>query len=389
MRARHLFPLLVLLCTLGCGGTDTPSVPEEPDTPQEPSKPAWTTTELVFAFPESSKKRYSYCPVALQQDNGDRYVYMCANPPADPSASLYDTIIDNIYMFVEHPDGTRTTEKSVLQPGEAYDDHHVCDPSVIEGSFLMDGTTYRYAMFYTTGIHAYDYCELAVAFSNDLNADRWVKYTGGPIVRKTWDTEGDLPWSGGNCWGVGQPSAISIDKKGKVLLTYSIGDLAGTRVAWRIIDLSDMSKPDMGTQRSMLTNGLKRSDGGQDIASNLDFAVDAERDRIIMIRDVRPFPVSYPTFIPATMEVMYLSFSGFQQNVGTWKPLARITPELSGFPRNHNAGFLRDNFGYIDNYRTPTVYFTVSKQSPDVYETAEQMCCWTYDIYKTSYTSGE
>lgn len=384
--ARHIFMAIALLAAVGCSGKDDP-VPEtqDPDTQPEAVKPGWTQPQLVFAFPETQKKRYSYCPVVLQQDNGDRYVYMCANPLADPSASLQNTIIDNVYMFVEHPDGSRSEEKSVLQPGEVYDDHHVCDPSVVEGEFRMDGTVYKYAMFYTTGINKYEYCELAVAFSNDLNADKWVKYTEGPIVRKTWDSEGDLLWSGGKCWGVGQPSAISLDQKGKVLLTYSIGDLSGTRVAYRTIDMSDMSKLDMGTQRSMITNGLKQSGGNQDIASNLDFALDREHDRIIMVRDVRPFPGTYPTFIPATMEVMYLSFTGFLQNVGTWKSIGKITPELTGFPRNHNAGFLRDNFGCIADYRTPTVYFTVSKQTPDVYESPELMCCWTYDIYKTTY----
>lgn len=385
MKFKHILPLILVLATFACGKNDGPLGPDDPETPPEPASPAWTTPELVFAFPETEKKRYSYCPVVLQQENGDRYVYMCANPYADPSASLYDTIIDNVYMFTEHPDGTRTEAKSVLQPGEVYDNHHVCDPSVIEGEFKMGGTVYKYAMFYTTGIKEYDYCELAVAFSNDLTADRWVKYTDGPIVKKTWDSEGDLPWSGGNCWGVGQPSAISLDKKGKVLLTYSIGDLNGTRVAYRFIDMSDMSKLDMGTQRSMITNGLKQSNGNQDIASNLDFAVDMDHDRIIMVRDVRPFPNIYPSFIPATLEVMYISFSGFQQNVGTWKKLAQITPDLSGFPRNHNAGFVRDNFGYITDYMKPTVYYTVSKQSPDVYESANLMCCWTYDIYKTTY----
>ena len=385
MKFKHILPLILLLVAFACNRSNGPLGPDEPKTPPEPVSPAWTPPELVFAFPETEKKRYSYCPVVLQQENGDRYVFMCANPLADPAASLYNTIIDNVYMFTEHPDGTRTEAKSVLQPGETYDNHHVCDPSVIEGEFKMGGTIYNYAMFYTTGIKEYDYCELAVAFSNDLNADKWVKFTDGPIVRKTWDTEGDLPWSGGNCWGVGQPSAISLDKKGKVLLTYSIGDLSGTRVAYRIIDMSDMSKLDMGTQRSMITNGLKQSNGNQDIASNLDFAVDIERDRIIMVRDVRPFPNIYPTFIPSTLEVMYLSFSGFQQNIGTWKKLAQITPDLSGFPRNHNAGFVRDNFGYIPYYMSPTVYYTVSKQSPDVYESENLMCCWTYDIYKTTY----
>ena len=143
MKLKYIFPLIVLLVVFGCGKVDTPDEPDEPVTPPEPEKPAWTTPALAFAFPEAEKKRYSYCPVVLQQENGVRYVFMCANPYVDPSASLYDTIIDNVYMFTEHPDGTRTEAKSVLQPGEAYDDHHVCDPSVIEGEFKMNGTVYK------------------------------------------------------------------------------------------------------------------------------------------------------------------------------------------------------------------------------------------------------
>ena len=47
-------------------------------------------------------------------------------------------------------------------------------------------------------------------------------------------------------------------------------------------------------------------------------------------------------------------------------PIYRVTPDDTGYPRNHNATLLRDNFGSLENWKEPTFYFTVSKAAPDV-----------------------
>ena len=252
----------------------------------------------------------------------------------------------------------------------------------------MDGETYKYAMFYTGACEEYFYNEVGVAFSNDLNADSWVKYPN-QVVKKTWVAEGDLDWGGGLCWGCGQPSAVSLDKKGQVLLTYTIGDISGTRVVFTTLDMSDMDNFVRGAPTTMSRNGLVGLDGKPDYTCDAEFAINQEENKIVMVRPVQPHPTTYPNYIPSAQEVDYMDLDMFMSGLGTWTSLGRIDPGLSGFPRNHNAGLMRDNYGHIGDWDIPTVYFTVSKESPDVYAHEDHMCEWTYTIYKTTLEKTE
>lgn len=356
---------------------------EKDDRPQkEPQEAPLDSAVLSFAFSEA--KRYSYCPVVLEQQNGDRYMYFCGNPAVEGPHPIDEIIIDNVYLYVERPDGSSVKEKSVLRPGASgWDSHHCCDPSVIEGEFRMDGTTYKYAMFYTGSRTGRYYCELGVAFSNDLCADSWVKYPG-PLVPKTWEGDDDLPWSGGLCWGVGQPSAVSLDKKGDVLLTYSVGDLNGTRVMCCRLDMSDMDNFERSTPKTMIIRGLNGLDGKLDYCCDIDLAINQEENVAVIVRPVQPLPTVYPAYIPTTQEVDYMKLDDFLSGRGSWTPIGRIGPEMTGFQRNHNAGLLRDNFGHIRDWKTPTVYFAVSDTSPQVFPVPDRMAEWTYDIYKVT-----
>ncbi|MBQ5485983.1 MAG: sugar-binding protein, partial [Bacteroidales bacterium] len=215
---RILSLFAVLLALTACGGTD-PDVPEETI---EVTDYVFSKPSFVFGF--SGQKRYSYCPSVIANADGTSHVYFCGNPNQG-------TMVDNIYHIVENANGTHTTAVSVLQPSLSWDSHHTCDPSVIEGSFKMDGTTYKYALFFLSNPKEYYYNEIGVAFSNDLEAASWVKYPQ-QIVKKTWPDEGDQSLGGNSkSWGVGQPSAVSLDKGGRVLLVYTIGDASGTRLA--------------------------------------------------------------------------------------------------------------------------------------------------------------
>ena len=199
----------ILLCFVCACSSD--AIEEDIPVNPKPVSPSidMTTPEFVFGFVGESK--YSYCPSVLKQEDGTVHLYFCGNPN-----NLI--MVDNIYHVKINPDGTRTNAKSVLQPGVggSWDDHHTCDPSVIEGSFNWGGTNYRYAMFFLSNAYAVYYNEVGVAFSNDLEADSWVKYPT-QIARKTWSEDGDQYYgSGFKSWGVGQPSAVSLDGKGKV-----------------------------------------------------------------------------------------------------------------------------------------------------------------------------
>lgn len=328
----------------------------------------------VFGF--SGQNRYSYCPSIVDNGDGTTHVYFCGTQS--------NIFVDNIYHIQELADGTRTKEKSVLQPSLDWDSRHDCDPSVVEGDFMMDGVQYRYAMFFLSNPMEFYYNEIGVAFSNDLAADSWVKYPY-QVVKKTWTENADQYWSATNkSWGVGQPSAFSLDKKGKVLLTYTKGDIAGTGLMWRELDMSDMNNLVVGPAHDMVSKGwYMKDENTPDYGSNSDFAVNLEEDRIVMVRPVHPFDSEYPAFIASMVEVMWMPFSRFLQGEGKWTAMYRIGGKDSGFPRNHNAGIMRDSFGHIKNWDTPTIYFTVSKIAPEVEASYGKHAEWTYNIYKT------
>ncbi|WP_367914767.1 sugar-binding protein [Leadbetterella sp. DM7] len=332
--------------------------------------------ERVFGF--YGQSRYSYCPSVVKEPNGATHLFFCGNPEQQ-------IMVDNIYHIRINPDGSQTEAKSVLQPGisGSWDDHHICDPSVIEGKFRMNGKEYRYAMFYLTNAYNVYYNEVGVAFSNELEADSWEKYPQ-QLVKKTWGHDGDEPLpGGGKSWGTGQPSAVSLDKNGKVLLTYTIGDISGTRIEWVELDLSDMDKYMARPSARMVDEGLINIGyTGKDYTCNSDFAIDQQNDVIVMVRPVQPHPATYPAYLNESLEVNYMPLSGFLNRTGKWESIIRIAPYMTGFPRNHNAGLERNSYGEIADWKKPVVYYTVSKAAPDVSPGGTTHAEWTYHIYR-------
>ena len=350
---------------------------EEDSKPEMDSTLVYSVSTPLHVFGFVGQNRYSYCPSIVDMGDGTTHVYFCGTKS--------NIFVDNIYHIQEYADGTRSDEKSVLQPSLEWDSRHDCDPSVIEGEFKMDGVSYRYAMFFLSNPLEYYYNEIGVAFSNDLAADSWVKYPY-QIVKKPWMEVGDQFWSATNkSWGVGQPSAVSLDKKGKVLLTYTKGDAAGTCLLWRELDMSDMDNLVVGSPHNVVNSGwLQKDEQTQDYGTNADFAINQDEDRIIVVRPIHPHDTDYPSFIASQVEVLWMPLSRFMAGEGKWTRMYRISSKDTGFPRNHNAGLMRDSFGHIKDWETPTVYFTVSKTAPDVKPEYGKHAEWTYNIYKTT-----
>lgn len=372
---KRVLPFLILLTSIsGCG--------EDKDYNFSPKKPgqqfAFKNLKEIFGF--YGQSRYSYCPSVVKETDGTTHVYFCGTQNM--------IMVDNIYHIRINPDGTQTPAKIVLTPGPSgsWDDHHTCDPSVVGGKFRMNGTDYRYALFFLSNMYGVYYNEIGVAFSNDLEADSWVKYSE-QIVKKTWDYEGDeLLSGGGKSWGVGQPSAISTDKASHVLLTYTIGDMSGTRLVWAQLDMSNMDNFRTVAPTKMVTAGILDLNGNSMLVNNADFAVDATGNMIVMVRPLRPGPGDYPTHVEPAQEVDYMPYSDFLQSKGKWTQLFRITPEITQYPRNHNAAVERNVYGELPDYKTPAIYYTVSKAAPDVAPQGTQFAEWTYHIWRGEYT---
>lgn len=337
----------------------------DPDTPEGPggayrTEFRFSKAKKVFGF--SSGAQYSYCPSIMDNGDGTCHIWFCGNP------TKYK-FVDNVFHLYAEDGFTYVDAKSVLQPTSGtWDSFHCCDPSVIKGEFKMNGKTYTYAMFYL-GIDTGDCLgnEVGVAFSNDPDATSWDKYPHALV---------DFPGEEhSKFWGVGQPSAISLDRKGKVLLTYTRGCSTGTSIIFREVDMSDMSDIKMGE--------IKTVPKAQGVACmrNADFAVDEANNKILTVIEGAASS-SYPTFIASSVSVHYADFDAFLAGNCIWKSYGTVSSAVSGFPRNHNAGLRRDAYGYIPNYKEFTVYFTVSKASPDV--SSSNCAEWTYNIYRTT-----
>jgi len=349
-----------------------------PSVPEEVGQTRYELVEMNKVFGFTNQSRYSYCPSLVKESDGTVHMFFCGNAEQLIMA-------DNIYHVRINPDGTQTPPKSVVQPGMAgsWDNLHICDPSVIAGNFKMDGKSYKYAMFYLVNQQGVYYNEIGVAFSNDLETDRWVKYPN-KLIKKPWNYEGDeqLP-NGGKSWGAGQPSAFSRDRQGKVFLTFTIGDKSGTRIEWVELDLSDMDEYKPVNSVRMVDDGLVDiTYKNKDYTCNSDLGIDIKNNMIVMVRPVQPHPLIYPAFLNTSLEVNYIPLNDFVSGSGKWEFMLRIVPYMTGFARNHNAGLERNKYGEIDRWEEPIIYYTVSKEAPEVNPVGHSHAEWSYHIWR-------
>ncbi len=329
-------------------------------------KPVVLPTSNNLQFDASREGTYNYCPAAMKLPDGTMYIYYCTNTE---SYEVVDYIgcrrgARNAEGVIEWGE-----EKIVLSPGEAgaWDAHHVCDPSVIAGEFSYGGETYGYLMAYL-GCTSYDNQEnkigLAVAKSPE---GPFVKVGDEPFINFTMNPSVQVFQ-----WGVGQPSLVSSDKKGKVWLFYTKGDAEGTRLVVDEWNLSSLDSPRGISRQELSENGLTNLKGENDFMNNADFLYDSENRRFFAVSDCHPNPNDTPNYISAHFRVNYFekpsNFSSF-----TWKTLKQVGPVITEFSRNHNTGILRDAYGHMTDDRYLTVFYTVS-------DTGDSSL-WSYRIY--------
>ena len=61
----------------------------------------------------------------------------------------------------------------------------------------------------------------------------------------------------------------------------------------------------------------------------------------------------------------------------TLKKIAEIGPDLTGFPRAHNPGFLTDTKGYMPDRNKLVVYYTPAVTGED--------WLWSYDLWSATF----
>jgi len=121
---------------------------------------SWSGQGLIYQPPTST---YSYA-AAVILDGSTEHMYTCQNQTPG-------VITDSIH-YVKRISESIVESGFVLSPGGvgAWDHYNVCDPNIIKGSFLMSGTTYQYALFYTGNDRGGSLNnQIGVAFFNTLD----------------------------------------------------------------------------------------------------------------------------------------------------------------------------------------------------------------------------
>lgn len=285
---------------------------------------------------------YTYAP-SVVRDGNTEWIWSCHNDEAG-------VIKDHVYL-TKRLDGEIQESHSVLQasPAPAWDSFHVCDPSVITGNYSYNGQRYRYAMFYLgNDLDASAHNQIGVAFAKNPEGP-WVKFPDPLVTSNRTDQ-----------WGVGQPSAIALPgRSGRVILAYTRGDTS-TRAYIRQLDMSNMQHLKIGEPILLPTAGLVGRDGESDYLNGYDIALDRSGQRVYTVREQHPYPNDNPWWIGASVQVNSIDTADLLTGKGTWRVEGAINEELTGFARNHNAGFVRTWRGYLPQQHSLAVVFTDS-----------------------------
>lgn len=304
--------------------------------------------------------RYSYAPSVIVEGSTE-HIWTCHN-------DTDGDVRDHIY-YTRRVSGVVQESRSVLGPAAdgRWDGWHICDPSVVRSDVVYEGVPYAYVMFYLGNDRACS-CnnQIGVAFAQSV---------GGPWVRAPDPVVG---WSDAGQWGVGQPSATSVNGVGRFLLFYTQGDASGTRAFRRDLDVG--TAPFSTGPALQLTNaGLTDSTGAGDYLNNFDVAYDASRDRFYAVREQHPYPSADPDYIGASLQIVSLPGTNVWNGGGSWTVEGSVTPAMTGFARNHNGGLKRNAYGGLLSPDQLSVMFTDSCENCG-------MSLWSYDLWQVDGT---
>ena len=297
---------------------------------------------------------YDYAPSFIQDDYGIIYGYLCENKKPFE-------IVDYIYLYK----GIPTKDGYVWQPGteviapseDGWDCCHICDPDVREFKTKYKGESYNWIMTYL-GVDQWDcnHNQIGLAVSKNIEGP-WIKFEGNPIV----------PYEGRDKWGTGQSTTV-VKNDSTILLFYHSTTENGP-FAMREIVLSDLDNIKLGKEKHV---PFLSANSYPAFSKNNIYMVSEEKsksyDRSLI-----------PTWVGDVCRVysMPIEFDYTSQDHNNWKEIASITPELSGFPRNHNPGFLTDTKGNIvEKDGKIVVYFTAAVTGED--------WLWSYDLYSAT-----
>ncbi|MFC0626434.1 hypothetical protein [Kribbella deserti] len=296
-----------------------------------------TATHAGIPTPAGAGPYYQYAPSVVQLSPTERMAYYCANRVP---GQVWDHIGAN--KGTKQADGSYAWSQISfpLDPQRAgtpsWASRHICDPEVVRGSFRLGGHTYGWAMFFlgypdTDRYPTEDAINVIGVAYADSPEGPWRIAPRALLDR---GTEGPV-----SEWGIGQPSATSVDGGGKVLLFYS----GLNTLARREVDLSNADSPQLGSRVWVPSDGLTPEPGGGVWLHNASFVYDPARDEFFVSRDTGPGNDR----VQQHTEIARIPGAAIWSGTGTWSVVGQVTSCLSGYPYNHNSGIVRNAYGML------------------------------------------
>ena len=321
-------------------------------------------TEELFGD-DINENFYNYCPTVIMEGSNIMHVWYCGNKN---SGNVTDYIMYR--KGILHSDGkwVFSSKQIALEHGEAgtWDSRHACDPSVIKGIFNYNGEEYHYLMAYLGCKTSNVTCnEVGIALAKDASGP-WVKVGDGATAFRSYYDSTEFGSDGANYWGYGQPSLVSVDKAGRVLLFYTKGIKLGTYTYVEEWNFSDLNNP-------VLIREAKLADGGAiGTVNNADFAYDPIEKAIYCLKEDHENGW-YPddggvNWISGSNSLFYFNGLSSDEHYSdalfrsySWAKVATIGPSQTGYSRNHNCGIITNEYGWIINYQLLPVAYTMSE----------------------------
>lgn len=291
---------------------------------------------------------YAYAPSVIQQ--GDtQWVWTCQN-------SSSGVIIDDIRLDKVLSGQVVESKIALTRSFGQWDSFHVCDPSVVRVDATHNGEQYKYALFYLgNDMDASAHNQIGIAYAKELNGP-WIK-NPEPVVK--FEQTASF-----HRWGAGQPSVTTINPTDGTVLLFWVENYTGrdgdTAVFRMELDVNEKTGIRKGTKVKVTTDGLLGADGSNDWLNNADFSYDPPTDRFYVVRERHPYPSKIPSWIGSTLELVSIDGKSIWAGGGQWVSHGIIGPEMTGYPRNHNGGIVRTEYGTLPHSGRVGIIFATS-----------------------------
>lgn len=310
---------------------------------------------------------YNTRNASVFEENNERYVIYEGNETKKGDqviAARKATLVDGSWKY---------WEKHIVLKGSDSWDKYVSQPSVVKGIFNLDNIEYHYLMAYNANEEGDNYnFHIGLAVTNDILGE-WVRVGNTPIL------ENPEIYSGS--FGYGNTSLVSVDKAGKLLLSYTFGEtqLTGTRV--KCVDASDLNniKIEDGYSELPIAGLTNRSDN---ITNNASIALSEDLSKVYIAND--GMPSSNAPGNATSFEVAWSANTILNSVHATWSSIKTVggldtmdenDPNSLGWDELYSATFVTNEYGLIKDDATSleVVYSTFNEGVVDTLYTS-QLC---------------